>query len=85
MKEMKCPYCDHYFSINHEDDYDEGTKYQCQCPKCEKYFVYETVISFDYFIEKADCLNGRKHEYVMSCTYPKEFEYEYCKICGKRK
>jgi hypothetical protein len=85
VKEMECPYCGHYFSIDHDDDYTEGIKHQCECPKCEKSFVYETVISFDYFTEKADCLNGSDHEFVMSCTYPKEFSYEYCKHCGERK
>jgi hypothetical protein len=84
MSDISCPYCDADLDICHDDGYgyEEGVKHHMECDHCGKSFVFETCISFDYYPEKADCLNGGDHDYSPSRTFPKEFTRMICKTCG---
>ena len=66
MSDLNCPYCGHDQDVNHDDGfgYDEGKKHEMQCYECDKHFIFETEIYFDYVPEKAECLNGGKHDIV---------------------
>lgn len=85
--DIQCPYCEKEFNICHDDGfgYEEGVKHQQECPHCGKSFVFETSISFHYEAEKADCLNGRKHDYEISATCPREFSIMRCKMCDDKR
>jgi len=83
MKDIECPYC----GISQDVDHDEGRNYaqdethQMQCGNCEKYFVFQTHISFSYSPEKADCLNGHEHDYQPTHTSPKCASKMRCTMC----
>jgi len=81
--DINCPYCDAELEVNHDDGfgYNENVKHQMECDECGKNFVFETVISFSYYPEKADCLNGAKHNYKLTHTCPKEFSKMNCSDC----
>jgi len=82
---INCPYCGKEQYINHDDGYgyEEDEIYSQQCCGCEKMFVYTTQISFDYNVEKADCLNeDGLHEYYLTSTQPRCFSKMECKVCG---
>jgi hypothetical protein len=81
--DINCPYCDAELEINHDDGfgYEEDVKHQMDCDECEKSFVFTTSISFFFDAEKADCLNGKGHNYKLTCTAPKEFSKMRCTDC----
>lgn len=81
--DLNCPYCDEELEINHDDGfgYEEDTKHEMECDKCEKRFVFTTSISFYYEADKADCLNGKSHKYELTYTSPREFSKMRCKYC----
>jgi hypothetical protein len=63
MKDLDCPYCGEGLNVCHDDGwgYQEGIKHHMDCYKCGKTFVFQTEIYFDYYPEKAECLNGEEH------------------------
>ena len=81
--DLECPYCNEELEVCHDDGfgYKEGVKHKMDCQCCGKSFVFETSISFYYEPEKADCLNGGKHDYQLTYTYPREFSKMRCSIC----
>ncbi len=83
MNDIKCPYCEEWQEINHDDGYgyEEGEIYQQQCSVCEKNFTYTTGIIYVYEAEKADCLNDGEHDYQLTHTFPKEFSKMRCTMC----
>jgi hypothetical protein len=85
MKEIKCPYCGVEMDLNHDDGqgYDENIIHTDYCSKCKKNFVYTTSISFDYYPEKADCLNGSEHDFKPTNTFPKFLTKMFCRQCGE--
>lgn len=85
MNDVECPYCENVVEINH-DGYglEEGVFHNQECPYCEKYFVYQTIITFNYDTYKADCLNGSEHEFKYTTTFPMEFTEKKCIYCGER-
>ena len=85
--DLECPYCETELEICHDDGfgYEEGVKHQMECWRCEKSFVFETSISFDYDPEKADCLNDGNHEWKPQTCYPREFTKMECSMCGDRR
>jgi transposase-like protein len=87
MSDLECPYCEKDCEVCHDDGfgYEEGIKHQMECPHCGKSFVFETSISFYYEPEKADCLNGSKHKWKQSRTFPREFSVMYCEMCGEER
>lgn len=64
-KDLECPYCEEWNEVCHDDcgGYVEDQNHEMQCAHCEKHFVFTTAISFDYYPEKADCLNGSPHNF----------------------
>lgn len=83
MSDINCPYCDTPQDINHNDGhgYSESEKHEQQCEKCDKYFVFETSISYYYEADKADCLNDGKHDYKPTHTFLVEctkMQYTMC-------
>ena len=80
MSDIECPYCGHEQEVNHDDgaNYDESVTHQMECYECEKEFVFTTCISFDYYPEKADCLNGGAHDFKPTCTVPRQYTKMQC-------
>lgn len=83
--DVECPYCGSGQEIIHDDGYgyDEGDIHNQWCPHCEKYFIYQTSVSFSYYPEKADCLNGMDHiwkKQLSSGYYP---DRKICTVCGE--
>lgn len=80
--DLECPYCEQELDVCHDDGfgYTEGDKHEMQCYHCNKYFVFETTISFHYEPSKADCLNDKEHNLVKikDQFYP---ERAKCKDC----
>jgi DNA-directed RNA polymerase subunit RPC12/RpoP len=85
--DIECPYCEKEFDLNHDDGfgYSQDVTHQTECPHCGKNFVFTTCIYFTYSPEKADCLNGEKHDYKLTHTFPKEFSQMECQMCGDRR
>ena len=81
--DINCPYCEAELEINHDDGfgYEEDVKHQMDCSECDKSFVFNTSILFCYDAEKADCLNGKDHNYTLTNTAPKEFAKMRCAEC----
>lgn len=73
--EITCPYCDFGYDLCHDDGafYHDGESEKEQCPKCEKYFMVTSHLSWDFSSEKADCLNGSEHDWQPQSGYPREF------------
>ena len=86
-KDIDCPYCGTYQDINHDDGYgyEEDTPHTQHCGNCDKTFVFYTSISFYYESQKAHCLNGSEHEYLVSCTFPRNFSKMICKHCEDKR
>lgn len=82
--DLECPYCEKELDICHDDGfgYQEGVNHEIQCPHCDKYFIFQTSISFYYEPYKADCLNDGKHDYQLTSTHPNCFAKMRCTICG---
>lgn len=83
--DLECPYCGDGLDVNHDDGfgYREDVKHEMQCSTCDKYFVFETSISYDYEPSQADCLNGEPHKEILIKTYPTEYSKIRCKDCGE--
>ena len=84
MSDMKCPYCGANQEVCHDEGqgYEEGVRHEHECSECDKTFVFETHISFDYEPSKADCLNGYEHELEFRKSWPKEYSRMGCKHCA---
>lgn len=86
-KDVKCPYCEKWQEINHDDGYgyEEDRVYEQECEDCEKTFIYTTSISFYYEAEKAPCKNGEDHDWQKISGYPREvFENKRrCSYCDE--
>lgn len=82
--DTECPYCEKGVEINHDDGYGyaEGEIHNQECDNCGKTFIYTTSISFSYETEKANCLNGGKHDYKAQTCYPKFATKMECQMCG---
>lgn len=80
-----CPYCEKEQDINHDDGYgyQEGVTHNQQCGFCNKYFVFQTSISFDYEVDKAACLNDGPHDFQPTRTFPKEYTEMECVACSE--
>ena len=87
MKDTNCPYCNAEINIDHYEGqgYSEDELHEQQCPECEKYFVFTTYTMYSYSPEKADCLNGSKHDFKPTMTHPKCFAKMECSMCEIRR
>jgi len=83
MSDVNCPYCGAEQEINHDDGYGyvEDEVYEQECIECEKIFAFDTGIILVHKAWKADCLNGAKHKYKPTHTYPKEYTKMRCTDC----
>lgn len=86
MSDIECPYCEADCGTPDEHT-DEGVYCEMQCPKCEKYFVYQCDYSVDYSSYKAPCLNDGEHDWDKMVGAPREFfEKKYrCKFCNEER
>lgn len=83
MNDIECPYCGEEQEINHDDGYgyEEGETFQQECSDCGKTFIYYTSIIYSYEANKADCLNGKGHDYQLTHTFPRIASKMRCTIC----
>lgn len=81
--DLECPYCEEKLKINHDEGfgYAENKKHEMQCEKCDKYFTFTTSITYTYYPEKADCLNGEEHILEFTHTYPYKYTEKACETC----
>ena len=85
MKDVKCPYCNEWQEICHDDGYgyEEDTYHEQECGNCEKTFVFTTTTSFYYNATQAPCKNGGEHDWNQIIGFPEEafigkFRCAYC-------
>lgn len=85
MSDAKCPYCNREIEIIHDDGYgyEENILHEQQCCHCDKTFTYRTQIMIYYETQKAPCLNGSKHNYKPTITYPLKYTTMECIACGE--
>ena len=83
MMDVECPYCGEVQDINHDDGYGftEDEIFEQECVECEKIFAFTTSILFQHEAHKADCLNGGKHKYKRTHTYPIRYTKMRCVDC----
>jgi hypothetical protein len=87
MSDLGCPYCETGLDICHDDGfgYEEGMAHEMECRECGKNFTFHTNISFSYWPEKADCLNGSPHPFrdwkKLWEHKGKRTEWRQCKTC----
>lgn len=81
---LNCPYCEHEID-DPDEKYETCRTYEHECPNCEKTFVFEVEYVRYYNAEKADCLNGGKHDYQMTRTIPKRYSRMKCTMCQDEK
>lgn len=65
MSDAACPYCQAEVEICHDDGYgyEEDRLHEQECWSCGKTFGFNTMISFDYTVEKVPCFNGEPHQW----------------------
>ncbi len=84
MHEIECPYCGANQRVN-VDNVNFDNEYELhahECKECEKSFSFRAVISIDLYAQKADCLNGGKHELTYIKSWPSKFSKVECKCCN---
>ena len=83
MSYTNCPYCKEELDIDTTDiDNIDRTYHEYQCPECGNNFVFIGEFSLDIISHKADCLNGKPHDWKPSITYPPCFTQMKCAMCG---
>ena len=87
MKDINCPYCGHGQDVCHDDGfgYAEDEAHEMECYECEKMFVFNTMISFNYEANRADCLNGGSHSWEPIPTSPSQYAKMRCGNCGEKR
>ncbi|MDD4410861.1 MAG: hypothetical protein PHE32_04110 [Candidatus Shapirobacteria bacterium] len=87
MKDTYCPYCGELQDINHDDGYGYGEDeiFNQECSNCGKIFTFTTSVLFIYDTAKASCLNGGKHKFELTHTYPKKYSKMRCEMCGEER
>lgn len=87
MSDIDCPYCGHSQEVCHDDGfgYEEGINHEMECYECEKNFVFQTCISFNYYPEKADCLNDGDHNFKPTVTFPRQHTKMACTMCDEKR
>ena len=92
-EEIECPYCEYAYDLCHDDGafYDEGKTEEEECPKCEKHFLVNSSMSWNFTAEKAECLNDNSHNWAKSYSEaiiknnPSLGQREECEACGRKR
>lgn len=82
MEELTCPYCEEITKVEMDFAFKEDFLYEHECSNCEKMFVFNISVSYNFWEEKADCLNGAEHDFQKIFTVPKAFTRMRCSMCG---
>ncbi len=82
--DVDCPYCGAGQEICHDDGHGYEEDYMHE-QECGKTFTFLTSISFHYEAAKADCLNGGKHRWYRTNTYPRKYARLKCHNCEATK
>ena len=87
MNDLNCPYCEEPNEVCHDDGqgYEEGEYHQMECSSCRKWFIFSTVVSFDYTSKAANCLNEGEHDWYITTTIPKFATKMQCSQCGEKR
>lgn len=88
MSDLNCPYCDADIEVCHDDGfgYAEDRKHEMECWNCDKNFTFQTSLHYRYKANKADCLNGEKHELEKVWHAPELYpDWSRCKNCDYEK
>lgn len=83
IHDLKCPYCQWGQEVCHDEGQglDRDYFHEMECDNCTKYFVFTTLISYQYESYKADCLNTGVHQWKRSRTYPYQCSRMDCLTC----
>lgn len=83
--DLECPYCGHQQEVCHDDGfgYEEDVAHEDYCQSCDTGFVFYTSISYTYYPRKADCLNGKDHQWDTTGRTILHPEHRRCKQCDK--
>lgn len=90
MDTVECPYCELDVEICHDDGayyHDEETE-EIECEHCEKKFLVRSSISWDFYGEKAECLNDGNHQWKKRFPRHENVDYsryEECADCGEKR
>lgn len=82
--DVRCPYCNEWQEINHDDGYGYGEdiRYEQECGNCSLTFTFNTYILFLYEAHMAPCLNGQPHDLYNVQHSPKHWpDWVRCKDC----
>ena len=87
MKDIECPYCEEWQEVDHDDGvgYEEDVAFQQECRDCNKTFIFYTSILYCYEAQKANCLNGKKHNFELTYTQPREYSRMRCSMCDEER
>lgn len=83
---IECPYCE--AELDDPDDcHKTDETYQHQCSNCDKYFVFTLDYTVNYYIDKADCLNGEQHDWQRINGWPKMLfaGKRRCSMCDEQR
>ena len=63
MAQIECPYCKHVYELSTDDGHgiETDTTHQEQCVNCDKWFTFQTEVTYSHNSSVADCLNDAKH------------------------
>lgn len=70
MSELICPYCDHGFDDDGDQDYQQDALEEFECPKCEKIFMASISYMIHYSEFKTPCKNGEPCDWGTMVRYP---------------
>ena len=87
MAKIECPYCAHVYELCTDDGRmsDTDVTHQEQCVNCQKWFTFQTEITYSHYCSTADCLNGDKHVLKFENTnFTSETLLFHCKTCDNR-
>lgn len=83
MNEVNCPYCKAEIKIEQCECFDSDERYQIECGICGQLFQVQPEYKIFYRVFKTECLNDKKHNYVV--TYKDDsLRIKECAICGDR-
>lgn len=87
--DVECPYCGHEYDICNDDGWacEEDTRYEEECPSCEKLFVIYPSWEVYYSVRKTECLNGdAEHDWHKIPFFQTlKVDHYRCNVCGIEK